>query len=57
VTPIPQPGEQLLGVRLDGRRSTLVLGVERTGRREARVYSCDDPDTPVATTSVRATAP
>lgn len=48
-------GEQLLGVRLDGRRASLVLGTPRSGSREARVYLCNDPVAPVATTSVRST--
>jgi hypothetical protein len=51
--PPVQPGETLLEVRLDGRRSALVLGVPDDGRRQARVYSCTSPGPPVATTSLR----
>lgn len=41
-------GEQLVGVRLDGRRSSLVLGAPAAGERSARIYSCADPGTLVA---------
>jgi hypothetical protein len=58
-TCLPPPlhaGERLLAVRLDGRRSTMVLGRPEDGRLEARVYSCADPKDPVVTTTVRAPA-
>jgi hypothetical protein len=54
VAPVRHPGEELLGVRLDGRRATLVLGRPENGRQAARVYSCADPRTPAASTTVRA---
>jgi hypothetical protein len=53
--PSVRRGEQLLGVRLDGRRASLLLGAPRGGTREARVYLCNDPATPEATTTVRST--
>jgi hypothetical protein len=46
-------GDRLLGVRLDGRLATLVLGPPVGGRQQARVYSCQHPGTPLATTTVR----
>jgi hypothetical protein len=53
VPPVRHPGEELLGVRLDGRRATLVLGRPENGRQAARVYSCADPRNPAASTTVR----
>jgi hypothetical protein len=55
--PTLRPGERLLAVRLDGRLSSLVLGSPRGGTVEARVYSCAEPGSPVATTEVRSPAP
>jgi hypothetical protein len=52
VAPPLHTGEHWLGVRLDGLRSTLVLGVPAHGARTARVYSCADPDVLVASTTV-----
>ncbi len=46
-------GAELVAVRLDGKPATLVLAAPTDGTREARVYSCADGSTPVATTSVR----
>jgi hypothetical protein len=47
-------GDTLLAVRLDGRRATLLATPLRGGRQGARVYSCDDGGTPVASVSVTA---
>ncbi len=57
VAPPLRTGEQLLAVRLDGRRSTLVLGAPADGLRTARIYSCADPDVLAASTIVRSPAP
>jgi hypothetical protein len=57
LTPATLPGEDRLAVRLDGRRASLVLGVPSGGLRTARVYSCTDSRTPVATTRVDRSAP
>jgi hypothetical protein len=46
-------GDDLLGVRLDGRRATLLLSAPVSGRRLARVYACDDTAAPEAETTVR----
>jgi hypothetical protein len=57
---VPPPlstGEQLLGVRIDGARSSLVLGAPADGQRSARFYSCADPSVLVATTTVRTARP
>lgn len=51
--PVTRRGDRLLAVRLDGRAATLVLGPVREGTREARVYSCDRADAPLARTVVR----
>jgi hypothetical protein len=55
--PAVRPGVQRLAVRLDGRAASLVLGDTRSGRRTARVYSCTDPHTPAATTTVPVSTP
>lgn len=52
VAPPLAAGEQLVGVRLDGRRSSLVLGAPTSGQRSARLYSCADPRILVASTTV-----
>jgi hypothetical protein len=52
--PVTGHGDTLLAVRLDGRLATLLATPARGGRREARVYSCDDGGTPVASVSVAA---
>jgi len=52
-TPTVRRGEEVLAVRLDGRRATLLLGAPRDGRRSAAVLSCTRPGTPLARTSVR----
>jgi hypothetical protein len=51
--PATEPGDHLLGVRLDGRRATLVLSRPVSGRRLARVYACGDTAHPAAVTTVR----
>ena len=45
-------GADVVDVRLDGKRATLVLDPPADGARVARIYSCDDPSTPVATRTV-----
>lgn len=52
VAPPLAAGEQLVGVRLDGRRSSLVLGAPTNGQRSAQIYSCADPRILVASTTV-----
>jgi hypothetical protein len=54
VSPRAPRGAVVLAVRLDGRAATLILDPARGGTREARVYSCADAASPVATTSVAA---
>lgn len=44
----------VVDVLLDGEPATLVLDHVVDGAREARVYSCADPSTPTATTTVPA---
>lgn len=51
--PTVHRGERLIGVRLDGRPATLLLGAVRSGTREARVYPCVDVARPVARATVR----
>jgi hypothetical protein len=53
-TPAVRQGEQAIGVELDGRPATLVLGRRTGGSRAASVFSCEDAEVPVATTTVRA---
>ena len=50
--PVAGNGADLLGVRLDGHRATLVVLRPAHGVRVARVYGCTDTGTPVATTTV-----
>jgi hypothetical protein len=57
VPPDLEAGEQLIGVRVDGRRSSLVLGAPSEGQRSARFYSCADPGVLVATTTVHTARP
>jgi hypothetical protein len=52
--PATAAGDRLVAVRLDGRRATLLLRPAGGGTQEAQVYSCGDPVTPVATTTVPA---
>jgi hypothetical protein len=52
VRPATGAGDRLVAVRLDGRRATLLLRPAAGGTREAQVYSCGDPTTPVASTEV-----
>ncbi|MEO5710554.1 MAG: hypothetical protein ABIQ59_12115 [Nocardioidaceae bacterium] len=50
--PLAPRGADVVDVRLDGDPATLVVDRATDGTREARVYSCSDGSTPVATTSV-----
>jgi hypothetical protein len=52
--PAAPPGADLHVVRLDGKPATLVLDPATGGTREARIYSCADGSSPVATTHVQA---
>ncbi len=52
--PVTGNGDTLVAVRLDGRLATLLATPVRGGRQEARVYSCGDGGTPVASVSVAA---
>ncbi|QWZ07687.1 hypothetical protein KRR39_20155 [Nocardioides panacis] len=52
-TPAVPRGADVVDVRLDGRRATLVLDPPAHGARVARIYSCDDASSPVATRTVR----
>lgn len=52
--PVAKRGDDVLLVRLDGERSVLVLRAPDDGRRRAEVFACDDPDAPVAETTVDA---
>jgi hypothetical protein len=54
--PVPGagPDDQLVAVRLDGRKAVLRLSPDRNGSRTARVYVCADPGHPVASTTVPA---
>lgn len=45
-------GDQVVPVRLDGERATLVLRGDAAGAREAQIYSCDDGDVLLASTVV-----
>ena len=47
-------GADVIDVRLDGRRATLVALPPQAGVREARVYSCGNGDTPVKVVHVGA---
>ena len=46
-------GDRLVVVRLDGRWATMLLEQPRSGRQNARVFTCADPTDPVASTTVR----
>jgi len=52
--PAAPRGADVIDVRLDGRRATLVALAPRAGVREARVYSCGNGDTPVTVVHVAA---
>ena len=52
--PGARPGDQLVAVRLDGRRAVLLLSPVQHGSRTARVYACANPGHPVTTTTVPA---
>lgn len=52
VRPATSRTDELVRVRLDGRRAVLVLGPADEGRRTAEVFTCDDGDTPAATVTV-----
>jgi hypothetical protein len=51
-TPSQARNADVVDVLLDGKPATLVVAAPRAGTREARVYSCQDPSVPVATTRV-----
>lgn len=50
--PPTRSGDQVVPVRLDGERATLVLRGDAYGTREAQIYSCDDGGVLVASTVV-----
>lgn len=52
VPPPTTAGAAWLPVLLDGEPALLVLGVPRDGSRPAEVYTCADPASPAATTTV-----
>jgi hypothetical protein len=54
--PVPGagPDDQLVAVRLDGRKAVLRLSPDRNGSRTARVYVCANPGHAVASTTVPA---
>lgn len=52
VPPPTTAGAAWLPVLLDGEPALLVLGVPRDGSRPAEVYTCADPGSPAATTTV-----
>jgi hypothetical protein len=52
VPPPTTAGAAWLPVLLDGEPALLVLGVPRDGSRLAEVYTCADPGSPAATTTV-----
>ena len=47
-------GDVQIAVRLDGARATLVFRAKEDGRRFTEVFSCDDAESPVLTTTVDA---
>lgn len=52
LTPATRPGQELVGVRLDGRRASLVLSRPSGGTQLAALYRCGDPSRPVRTLRV-----
>jgi hypothetical protein len=51
-TPAAPRGADVVDVLLDGKRATLVLDPPADGTRVARIYSCGDASTPVATRTI-----
>lgn len=54
VRPDTEAGDEWLPVRLDGESAVLVLRAPAGGRRTAEVFTCDDADTPAASTTIEA---
>lgn len=54
VLPETGAGDEWLPVRLDGESAVLVLRAPAGGRRTAEVFTCDDADTPAASTTIEA---
>lgn len=54
VQPAASPDDEWLAVRLDGEPAVLVLRAPEGGRRTADVFTCDDADTPAASTTIDA---
>lgn len=54
VLPDTQADDEWLPVRLDGESAVLVLRAPAGGRRTAEVFTCDDVDTPAASTTIEA---
>lgn len=54
VRPDTEAGDEWLPVRLDGDSAVLVLRAPAGGRRTAEVFTCDDGDTPAASTTIEA---
>ena len=54
VLPDTEAGDEWIPVRLDGESALLVLRAPAGGRRTADVFTCDDGDTPVASTTIEA---
>jgi hypothetical protein len=54
VQPAAAAGDQWLAASLDGEPAVLVLRAPESGLRTADVFTCDDPTTPAATTTVQA---
>lgn len=54
VRPDTGAGDEWIPVRLDGESAVLVLRAPAGGRRTAEVFTCDDGDTPAASTTIEA---
>lgn len=54
VRPDTEAGDEWIPVRLDGESAVLVLRAPAGGRRTAEVFTCDDVDTPAASTTIEA---
>jgi hypothetical protein len=54
VLPDTEAGDEWLPVRLDGESAVLVLRAPAGGRRTAEVFTCDNRDTPAASTTIEA---
>jgi hypothetical protein len=53
VQPELRPGDAWMQVRLDGRPAVLVLRAPEGRRHAAQVFTCDDGETPAASTRIR----